>query len=98
MNFFNKGKNRILIYQDQYVPDILAEFTNVAHKRRVNATNTCGIGRPTKFCVNKALPGSRLWGHGFCNYCDARFSETAHTVDQLTDFNDPRNGKFLTIN
>uniref|UniRef100_A0AC35TKI7 Laminin EGF-like domain-containing protein n=1 Tax=Rhabditophanes sp. KR3021 TaxID=114890 RepID=A0AC35TKI7_9BILA len=64
------------------VPD----FINAAFNRYVEVTNTCGINRPTKFCVQSKVIGSMA---KTCEVCDSRASHTNHPSTYLTDFNAP---------
>jgi hypothetical protein len=64
----------------------------------VEATNTCGVDAPTRYCVQTGVGGGG-WGGGWagasegktCEVCDSRFPELAHPASHLTDFNNNDN-------
>nr|CAD2172703.1 unnamed protein product [Meloidogyne enterolobii] len=68
------------------VPD----FINVAFNLEVEATNTCGVRAPTRFCVQTGHMGSNK----VCDVCDVRVPQLAHSPIYLTDFNNPENATF----
>ncbi|KAM7303916.1 laminin subunit gamma-1 isoform X1 [Ixodes scapularis] len=65
----------------------IPEFVNAAFNVRVEATNTCGLRGPTKFCPQTDVPGTSKT----CELCDAARPHLAHPPDYLTDFNNNDN-------
>lgn len=65
----------------------IPEFVNAAFNVRVEATNTCGLHGPTKFCPQTDVPGTTKT----CELCDANVPQMAHPPDYLTDFNNNDN-------
>ncbi|CAN7992778.1 unnamed protein product, partial [Ixodes hexagonus] len=65
----------------------IPEFVNAAFNVRVEATNTCGVRGPTKFCPQTDVPGTSKT----CELCDASRPHLAHPPDYLTDFNNNDN-------
>lgn len=65
------------------------EFVNAAFMRDVEATDTCGLIGPAKYCVQSGDSGDagsyRIAG---CDYCDARNESLSHPSSSLTDVND----------
>ncbi|XP_077506239.1 laminin subunit gamma-1 isoform X2 [Amblyomma americanum] len=65
----------------------IPEFVNAAFNVRVEATNTCGLREPTKYCPQTDVPGATKT----CEVCDASVPHQAHPADYLTDFNNNDN-------
>ncbi|KAH6946203.1 hypothetical protein HPB50_012141 [Hyalomma asiaticum] len=63
------------------------EFVNAAFNVRVEATNTCGMRGPTKYCPQTDVPGATKT----CEVCDATKPHLAHPAIYLTDFNNNDN-------
>ncbi|XP_046391414.1 laminin subunit gamma-1 isoform X2 [Ischnura elegans] len=74
-------------------------FENAAFRAVVEATNTCGMNGPTRYCVQTGVGASGGWGVGWaggnedkqCEFCDARDPAFAHPPYHLTDFNNNDN-------
>ncbi|KAL1415178.1 hypothetical protein MTO96_029694 [Rhipicephalus appendiculatus] len=65
----------------------IPEFINAAFNVRVEATNTCGLRGPTKYCPQTDVPGATKT----CEVCDDTKPHLAHPADFLTDFNNNDN-------
>lgn len=65
----------------------IPEFVNAAFNVRVEATNTCGLREPTKYCPQTDVPGATKT----CEVCDSTKPHLAHPADYLTDFNNNDN-------
>ncbi|KAH7980205.1 hypothetical protein HPB49_013799 [Dermacentor silvarum] len=65
----------------------IPEFVNAAFNVRVEATNTCGLRGPTKYCPQTDVQGATKT----CEVCDASKPHLAHPADYLTDFNNNDN-------
>ncbi|KAL3871372.1 hypothetical protein ACJMK2_039377 [Sinanodonta woodiana] len=63
-------------------------FENAAFNLPVEATNTCGLSRPTEFCLQTGVTGVReSCGH----VCDARDPLFRHPAQYMTDYDSPNN-------
>lgn len=58
------------------------EFVNAAFNLRVEATNTCGTGGPTEYCLQTGVTEAKK----SCEICDATMPHLAHPTEYLTDF------------
>ena len=62
-------------------------FKNAAYRLPVEATNTCGIGRETQYCLQTGVTGVRKQ----CFWCDANTPGLNHPPEFMTDYNTVRN-------
>ncbi|VDN56935.1 unnamed protein product [Dracunculus medinensis] len=75
-------------YDDMNLPQrCVPDFINAAFNLQVEVTNTCGVIRPTRFCVQSGHSGVRK----VCDICDSRDESIAHPPSYLTDFNNANN-------
>ena len=63
----------------------LPPFQNVAYNVSLQATNTCGVGRRTRYCLPTTV------GQKQCSLCDENVPEFKHPPDFMTDFHDGGN-------
>lgn len=58
-------------------------FNNAAYGRRVNATNTCGLKGPKRFCGQSGASGLQR----VCDKCDDSDPRKRHPASYITDYN-----------
>lgn len=62
-------------------------FVNAAFSKTVEATNTCGLTRPTEYCLQTGVTGVRKQ----CQICDAKRPGYSHPPEYMSDFNNNHN-------
>ncbi|VDP04556.1 unnamed protein product [Soboliphyme baturini] len=83
-----RTKRRSECYDENGAPQrCVPEFVNAAFNRVVEVTNTCGVTRPTEYCVQTGHSGMTK----LCDVCDARVPSLSHPSAYLTDFSNPQN-------
>lgn len=93
MVFPTTGKTISLFYDQEISSDkcydqykrphrCLPDFTNVAYKKKITASHTCGEKKPRKFCQGPRHSKK-------CGICDASNPELAHPTAYLTDLSNP---------
>lgn len=64
------------------------QFENIAYELKVEATSTCG-SPPSQYCKQANAFRHDTSRSQICDICDSNDLFKAHSVDYLTDFNDP---------
>lgn len=62
-------------------------FVNAAFERDVEATDTCGLTGPSKYCFQAGDTDTHRTIATQCDYCDASTEALAHPSSSLTDVN-----------
>ena len=59
----------------------MPEFVNAAYLKNITATNTCGVEKPSSYCVQS----ERIGLQKTCEICDAKTPNLSHPVSYMND-------------
>ncbi len=59
----------------------MPEFVNAAYLKKIVANNTCGLKKPSYYCVQSAVIGLQKT----CQYCDSTKKHLAHPASMMND-------------
>lgn len=74
-------------YDEETPKRCIPDFVNAAFENPVEATSTCGVAAPSKYCDAPTGPNSDVE----CHVCDETVPKRRHPAKYLTDLNNPNN-------
>ncbi len=60
----------------------MPEFVNAAYLKNIVANNTCGLKKPSYYCVQSGVTGVQK----NCEYCDSSVKKLAHPARYMNDY------------
>ncbi|XP_059157945.1 laminin subunit gamma-1-like [Physella acuta] len=84
----NSGGSRVPCYDRQgNAQRCQPPFQNAAFGKNIEATNTCGITKPTEYCMQTGTGADVSAVKKYCYVCDNSHPQRKHPTSYLSDFN-----------